>query len=455
MSKSNKHNKKYKIIGEGGYGCVHMPALPCKDNDKKIYNGDDNYVSKLMTNKHAKKELDEFLIIGKLDKEDEYHLGEPIICNPDVSSLQVVNDISKCKHISVSKVMLTPNDYRLLLIKYGGVDLDDLCMKELNNYFGKSNKAVDKFWLEAHQLFKGLAFFEKNKIVHYDIKPQNILYNPELNQLRFIDFGLMRGTNKIISESHNSNNGLGVIHWSYPIDNGFTNKKDFYKCKEAGKLFNKEILKMFMTYSNKNSLGIDISNIDGFYVLFKYITLGKENLSSEDRAHYVNRFLNAFQNIKSYEEFLNKVVKTIDIYGLGFTLKYVLNSFYRHKLIEKEFYNKCTSLFEDMYNFDFINRVSSAEECLTRYEQILLETDILTKLGKTIENHRIRTGKPLETYLPARKIKSRKNISRRNLSELVDKDVLELMKSNKSSSFTRRNKNNKRRFRFSIRSRKY
>jgi hypothetical protein len=34
--------------------------------------------------------------------------------------------------------------------------------------------------------------------------------------------------------------------------------------------------------------------------------------------------------------------------------------------------------------------------------------------------------------------------------------VLELMKSNKSSSFTRRNKNNnKRRFRFSIRSRKY
>ena len=37
-----------KVVGEGTYGCVHKPALKCKNkNDKK----DPNTVSKLMTKK--------------------------------------------------------------------------------------------------------------------------------------------------------------------------------------------------------------------------------------------------------------------------------------------------------------------------------------------------------------------------------------------------------------------
>jgi serine/threonine protein kinase len=225
MTKDNKHNKKlkYKIIGEGGYGCVHMPALPCqtrvesraKDRAKDRDNNDDNYVSKLMTKKNALKELNEFVFIGKLDKQDEYHLGEPKMCNPDTSSLEVMKNIGNCKHISLSKVMLNPSDYKLLILKYGGVDLDNICGKELFKYFSKSSpKAIDRFWLEVHQLLRGLVFFQRNNIVHYDLKPQNILYNPKTGKMRFIDFGLMRSTSKIIRESSESDNGLGVVHWS-------------------------------------------------------------------------------------------------------------------------------------------------------------------------------------------------------------------------------------------------
>ena len=39
---------KPKIVGEGTYGCVHKPALKCKN---KIDKQDPNKVSKLMTKK--------------------------------------------------------------------------------------------------------------------------------------------------------------------------------------------------------------------------------------------------------------------------------------------------------------------------------------------------------------------------------------------------------------------
>jgi len=456
MSKTNKKNIKYKIIGEGGYGCVHMPALPCqsKTTDKSEAtdkNDNNDYVSKLMTKKNAQKELNEFVFIGKLDKQNEYHLGQPKICNPDTANLEVMKEINKCKHISLAKVMLNSSDYKLLILEYGGDDLDDVCGKDLFKYFSKSKpKTIDRFWLEVHQLLKGLLFFQRNSIVHYDIKPQNILYNPKNGKMRFIDFGLMRSSQKIIKESQESDNGLGVLHWSYPIDNGFTNKNLYNKCKERFKIFSKDMVKMFMTYTNKNNLGIEISNIDAFYVLFKYVTLSNDSANSNDRAHYINRFLTAFQKVNSYEQYLNKVVKTIDMYGLGFTLKYALNSFYKANLINEEFYNKCSALFEDMYNFDFLNRIESAEEALNRYEQILLETDVLTRLGKTVENHVIRSGRPMSTYLPSNNIniKNKKPaLSKRSVSSLVDKDVLELLKD--SRSITRKRLNKKRRFNFS------
>jgi hypothetical protein len=206
-----------------------------------------------------------------------------------------------------------------------------------------------------------------------------------------------------------------------------------------------------MTYTNKTTLGIEISDIEAFYILFNYITLSKEPLDSDSRAHYINRFLNAFNQVKSYDQYVDTIVKTIDIYGLGFTLKNALNSFYRSRLISDEFYTKCSALFEDMYNFDFLNRISSAEEALNRYEQILLETDILTRLGKTIENHKIRTGRPMSTYLPSKNIRTKKlSLSKKVVDSLVDKDVLELLRDSKS--ITRKRLNKKRRFNFSRKS---
>ena len=64
------------IIGEGAFGCVIKPSLPC-DDKKLSYK---NKISKVMISKEAIKELKEYKIISTVDKEKKFYLGVPTRC---------------------------------------------------------------------------------------------------------------------------------------------------------------------------------------------------------------------------------------------------------------------------------------------------------------------------------------------------------------------------------------
>ena len=117
------------VIGEGAYGCVHKPSIHCKTPPKPNFDYG-KYVSKIMKTKEAEKELSEFVHIGQIDTKDEYHLGTPIICKPDLDEEGVKADVEKCKHIK----MTDPDNYSLLVLKFGGPDLKALCTKYLKKY---------------------------------------------------------------------------------------------------------------------------------------------------------------------------------------------------------------------------------------------------------------------------------------------------------------------------------
>ena len=51
----------------------------------------------------------------------------------------------------------------------------------------------------TYQVLEGLKYMRKNKIVHYDIKPQNIIINSELN-IKIIDFSISFDYHKINSD---------------------------------------------------------------------------------------------------------------------------------------------------------------------------------------------------------------------------------------------------------------
>lgn len=72
-----------------------------------------------------------------------------------------------------------------------------------------------------------------------------------------------------------------------------------------------------------------IKNPEGFKVFFSYIYLDK---SGENRKAYndINSFFDSYNEYitrHSYEKVIEKTVDSIDTYGLGFTLKFVLNQF--------------------------------------------------------------------------------------------------------------------------------
>ena len=196
------------VIGEGSYGCVQNPSLHCSKNLDFNYK---NYVSKIMKTKDAELELKEFIVMDTYDPTNKYHLGPSIICQPELNDKIIDKDISNCKYIKSDDVKSDPNNYKIMLMKFGGPDFKNLCSSELRKYLStKKRLKTDRFWLEVHHLIKGLQFFKDNGLVHNDIKPQNILFNMKTGKLAFIDFGLMRSKEEIIETSKKSDNFLGI-----------------------------------------------------------------------------------------------------------------------------------------------------------------------------------------------------------------------------------------------------
>ncbi len=382
------------IIGEGSYGCVHKPSIHCQTPPKPGFDYK-KYVSKIMKTKNAEQELAEFVTIGKIDQTDEYHLGAPILCKPNLDEENVKDDIKRCKHIKIDDIEANPDKYSLLVLKFGGPDLKALCNKYLVKYLEKNKDTkTDKFWLEVHHLIKGLKFFKEHGIIHNDIKPQNILFDSTNGKMKYIDFGLMRTKKAIIDSSKNNSNYLGIYHWSYPFDCGFMDKKQYsnYKGRNASRrtYWKNSLSELIVTDSKDNPLGLPINNPGSFSILFTYINPDNTVPNAATQYGYINSFFDGFNEMiegKSYDTVLNYIADSIDVFGLGFTLQFMANCFKRLNALSLEDFTRLSTFFHKMYDFNPVSRVIDIDVLLNEYENILLEIGILTRLGKSFENN--------------------------------------------------------------------
>lgn len=393
--------KQRQVIGEGSYGCVHKPSLRClKDYTKNSNIQYTDYVSKLMKTSDAVSELKEFVVIGSYDPANEFHLGTPVLCQPELNDKIIDSEISKCKYIDSSEVKTAPKDYKILLMKYGGPDLKNLCSSELKKFLATKTKfKTDQFWLEVYHLLKGLRFFRDNGIVHNDIKPQNILFNMKTGKLAFIDFGLMRSKEDIIKSSKKSDNFLGIYHWSYPFDCGLMNKDKYDAYNDLSVIrktaYNTQLSDMIVTSNNsnsdsnsnkplkKNTFEMLIKNPSSFNILFTYINTNGKSPSDTNKYGYLKHFFDGMNNLlntNGYVTNLERIVSSIDVYGLGFTMKYILNCFYRHKAVNIDMFTRLSTFFHKMYDFNPETREINIDVLINEYETILLETGILTRL---------------------------------------------------------------------------
>lgn len=424
-----------KIIGEGSYGCVHKPSIHCKIPPKSDFNYK-NYVSKIMKTDAAKNELAEFLVIKNLDSKEEYHLGEPILCKPDLDELNVKRDIGKCKYIKIQEIEANPDKYSLLLMKFGGHDLKVFCNKYLSKYLDKNKQErVDKFWLEVHHLIKGIKFFKNNGIVHNDIKPQNILFDLKTGEMKYIDFGLMRTKQEVIDSSKRGDNYLGVFHWSYPFDCGFMNKSRYNKYNGFSTTrktyLHDDLVNMIIKKQKRNIFNLPIKHPDAFKILFTYLNPNNTVPDVSTQLGYIDSFFDGFNELiarNSYDYVLERIVDSIDIFGLGFTLQFMANCFKRHNALNLSDYTRLSSFFHKMYDFNSVTRVIDIDALINEYENILLEIGVLTRLNKSFENNNLVNKSPAPPVIMTQiKIDSKSPAKKLSpaLQAFADKDVIE------------------------------
>lgn len=368
---------KIKVIGEGTYGCIHKDSLKCKDDiiiNGKVFDYTD-MVSKIMEDSDVKTELDEYDKVSTIDKNGEFYLGKtkPFGCKPAKDD-KTIDAINLCKSgRKFIRHMERKDNMSLIIMQYGGITLDKFATSF--SRFPKTPKTtrhMESFWFESHRLFRGIKLFVKNGFIHHDIKPQNIVYNISNNRLNFIDFGLVQDKKEIIQNSKKNDYFMAVQHWSLPVEMQLYNKNFFDKCveKPKGKVMEKYIKDSVVTLS-------EISN----YVYSKKSPLSKDYLQYMDID--INNQMNNYILKIDYDTFIDKAIDTIDIYGVGFTLLYVLIE--TSHLISKDLAEDLYNLFFDMITPDLSIRYN-IDDALDGYESILNRHGIPKLYGKMISD---------------------------------------------------------------------
>ena len=156
---SKKIADRYQVIsklGEGAYGKVYL-AEDLKNKNQKV----------------AVKQL----------KSSSVEEGVPI------SSLREISLLKELNHINIVKLMDVVHLQNNIVLVFEYVETDLKIMLKKNNNKGLEPKLYKSF---LYQLLKGIQHIHRMKILHRDIKSENLLISKD-NKLKITDFGLARG----------------------------------------------------------------------------------------------------------------------------------------------------------------------------------------------------------------------------------------------------------------------
>ncbi|GIL66722.1 hypothetical protein Vafri_20204 [Volvox africanus] len=115
----------------------------------------------------------------RLEQEDE---GVPSTAIREISFLK------ELRHDNVVRLYDVLYSDRRLYLVFEYLDLD--LKKEMDSQRVKGNMGLIKVYM--WQMLSGLAFCHSRRILHRDLKPQNLLIDRSRNQLKLADFGLAR-----------------------------------------------------------------------------------------------------------------------------------------------------------------------------------------------------------------------------------------------------------------------
>ncbi|XP_010545939.1 PREDICTED: cyclin-dependent kinase A-1 [Tarenaya hassleriana] len=182
--------EKVEKIGEGTYGVVY------KARDK-------------VTNETiALKKI-------RLEQEDE---GVPSTAIREISLLK------EMQHVNIVKLQDVVHSEKRLYLVFEYLDLD---LKKHMDSCPDFSKDLHMIKTYLYQILRGIAYCHSHRVLHRDLKPQNLLIDRRTNSLKLADFGLARAfgipvktfTHEVVTLWYRAPEILlGSCHYSTPVD---------------------------------------------------------------------------------------------------------------------------------------------------------------------------------------------------------------------------------------------
>ncbi|KAJ3075835.1 cyclin-dependent kinase 5 [Podochytrium sp. JEL0797] len=145
--------QKIEKLGEGTYGIVY---------------------------KAQNRETDDIVALKRIRLENE---DEGVPC----TAIREISLLKELKHPNIVKLYDVIHTEKKLTLVFEFMDSD--LKKFMDSYGGDLDVPTNKHLM--YQLMKGIAFCHEHRVLHRDLKPQNLLINKRL-ELKLADFGLAR-----------------------------------------------------------------------------------------------------------------------------------------------------------------------------------------------------------------------------------------------------------------------
>lgn len=119
------------------------------------------------------------------------------------------------------------NGYALVMEDFGGISLKQLL--EQTGNLGENTQTLATFLQIALQIVEALEALYRQRVIHKDIKPANILIHPETKQVKLIDFSIASLLPRETQEIQSTNNLEGTLSYISPEQTGRMNRGIDYR----------------------------------------------------------------------------------------------------------------------------------------------------------------------------------------------------------------------------------
>lgn len=288
-----------ELLGEGSYGCVFQPILPCH-KDKKVYIID----KKRKVSKIFKEDSKDFQLeksIGKylstIDRSTKYFIFPYESCYIQANKLKKEIDLQQCFLSSnmkwIPQVVLPFADFDF----YG-------FLRYYKSKKSRFNYPLQEWILNIENLLLGVGELIRHQLVHQDIYMANVMYNQKEQLFKLIDFGLTHPFDSIFTWN---NKRLTYVYHCYPPEYMFAHYlknnllkpslteviskwKNEYICADPS-VGSTDCYHYYNDYISEEDVLLDLKDIYNEYI--------------HDPKHWLDRMIKA------------KVVYTLDLYALG------------------------------------------------------------------------------------------------------------------------------------------